>query len=145
MAEIRIIDSYDFPVKHVKGICSDDEIIMNMPSIKNKAEYNCVLAEELGHYHTTHGNILDQTKVVNIKKEIIARRWAYRDLVPLKVFIEAFERRRLEKYDMMEDLDVTEEFLEDCIDYYRQKYGAGINIENYSIMFEPYLQIIKWF
>lgn len=145
MAKVRIIKSYDFPVKSIKGICSDDEIIMNMPSIKNKAEYNCVLAEELGHYHTTYGNILDQSKTVNIKKEIVARRWAYRDLLPLEVFIDAFERRRFEKYDMVEDLDVTEEFLENCIDYYRKKYGVGTNFENYSIMFEPYLQIVKWF
>lgn len=145
MVEIRIIDSYDFPVKNVKGICSDDDIIMNMPSIKNKAEYNCVLAEELGHYHTTHGNILDQSKLVNIKKEIVARRWAYRDLLPLEVFIDAFEKRRLSKYELLEDLEVTEEFLEDSIGYYRQKYGAGINIRNYCIMFEPYLQIVKWF
>ena len=108
-------------------------------------EKNCTLAEELGHYHTTHGNILDQSKIINIKKESIARRWAYRKLLPLEVFIKSFENRRLNKFDMTEDYEVTEEFLEASIHYYRLKYGAGINIGNYSIMFEPYLQIVKWF
>lgn len=108
-------------------------------------EKNCTLAEELGHYHTTQGNILDQSKIINIKKELVARRWAYRKLLPLEVFIKSFENRRLNKFDMIEDYEVTEEFLEASIHYYRQKYGAGINIGNYSIMFEPYLQIVKWF
>jgi len=108
-------------------------------------EKNCTLAEELGHYHTTQGNILDQSKIINIKKEAIARRWAYRKLLPLDAFIVAFENRRLDKYEMIEDLQVTEEFLESSIKYYRQKYGSGINLGNYCIMFEPYLQIVKWF
>lgn len=108
-------------------------------------EKHCILAEEIGHHYTTHGNILDQTKIVNIKKELIARRWAYRKLIPLQVFIDAFEKRRLSKYELLEDLEVTEGFLEASLNYYKQKYGAGINIRNYSIVFEPYLQIIKWF
>lgn len=117
-------------------------------SIKNtliEAEKNCTLAEEIGHYFTTHGNILDQTKIINIKKEIQARRWAYRKLLPLSIFIDAYEKNRLNKYDMLEDNDITEEFLDNCIRYYKQKYGLGTNIGQYTILFEPNLQIIKWF
>lgn len=121
-----------------------DGVIGIKDSIRD-SEKNCTLAEELGHYYTTHGNILDQTKIVNIKKELIARRWAYRKLLPIQVFIDAYERNRLNKFDMIEDLDVTEDFLENCIKYYKLKYGIGTNIQNYTILFEPNLQIIKWF
>jgi len=133
-----------FERKQVNNGYYCDGVIAIKDSI-TEVEKNCTLAEELGHYFTTHGNILDQTMIINVKKEIIARRWAFRKLLPLEIFVEAFEKRRLNKYDMIEDLNVTEEFLESCINYYKQKYGAGTKINNYTIIFEPYLQIIKWF
>jgi hypothetical protein len=119
--------------------------VISVKSTLLEAEKNCTLAEEIGHYFTTHGNILDQTKIINIKKEIQARRWAYRKLLPVKIFIDAYERNRLNKYDMIEDHNVTEEFLDNCILYYKQKYGLATNIGRYTILFEPNLQIIKWF
>lgn len=144
MEEIKVIEAYDFPIKSIKGICADNRIILNMKAIKDSADYNCILAEEQGHYFTTHGDILDQTITVNIKKELVARRWAYRKLLPLDAFIKAFEERRLDKYELIEDLNVTEEFLEACIEYYKRRYGLGTNYKNYTLLFEPALQIIKW-
>lgn len=125
-----------------KGYYSDGVIAIK--ESLNESEKNCVLAEELGHFHTSHGDILDQSKIINIKKEAIARRWAYRKLLPLEVFIEAFEKRRLDRYEMVDDLQITEEFLDACIDYYRKKYGAAVSYGKYTIMFEPNLQMIKW-
>lgn len=119
--------------------------VISIKESLTESEKNCVLAEELGHFCTTHGDILDQSKTLNIKKEAIARRWAYRKLLPLEAFAEAFERRCLDKYEIIEYLKVTEEFLEASIDYYRKKYGAAMNYKKYTIMFEPNLQIVKWF
>lgn len=41
--------------------------------IETQAEKSCVLAEEIGHYHTSSGNILDQNKVESRKQEYRAR------------------------------------------------------------------------
>ncbi len=53
-------------------------IRQNIPTLKEKA---CILAEELGHYHTSVGNILDQTNFNNRKQERAGRLWAYDRLI----------------------------------------------------------------
>lgn len=125
-----------------KGYYCDGVISINRKL--DEQEKNCTLAEELGHHFTSYGDILDLENVTNIKQEDIAKRWAYKKLLPIKVFIQAFERRRLNKFDMIEDYNVTEEFLENCIDDFKRQYGAGTTYKNYTILFEPTLQIIKW-
>ena len=57
----------------------------------NTVDKTCTLAEELGHYYTTTGDILDQTNVANRKQEHRARMWAYEKLLPLQLFILAFK------------------------------------------------------
>ena len=44
----------------------------------------------------------------------------------------------------IEFLNVTEEFLIEALECYRQIYGDGVSFENYRIKFEPYLQINKY-
>ena len=39
--------------------------------IETQAEKSCVLAEEIGHYRTSSGNILDQNKVESRKQEYL--------------------------------------------------------------------------
>lgn len=46
-----------------------DNTITIKTNLKTDAEKKSVLAEELGHYYTSYGNILDQTKLENIKQE----------------------------------------------------------------------------
>ena len=106
-------------------------------------EKACILAEELGHYHTTVGNILDQTSVENIRQERRARIWAYEKQIPLQGLIKCFEERCRNKYEIASSLGVTEEFLKEAITYYRQKYGISTTCEDYVIFFEPALLIHK--
>ena len=42
-------------------------------NIETQAEKSCVLAEEIGHYRTSSGNILDQSKAESRKQEYRAR------------------------------------------------------------------------
>lgn len=106
-------------------------------------EKACILAEELGHYHTTIGNILDQTSVENIRQERRARIWAYEKQIPLQGLIKCFEERCRNKYEIASSLGVTEEFLIEALAYYRQKYGVSTTCEGYVIFFEPTLLIHK--
>lgn len=109
----------------------------------SNTEKACILAEELGHYHTTVGNILDQASVENVKQERRARIWAYEKQISLQGLVNCFEECCRNEYEMAECLGVTEEFLKEAIAYYRQKYGVCTQYHYYTIFFEPTLLIHK--
>jgi Domain of unknown function (DUF955). len=115
------------------------------PRIETSSEKACILAEELGHYHKTVGNILDTTKIENVKQEKIARNWGYEKLIGLRDIIKAFNIGTRTLYEMAEYLNVTETFLNETINHYREKYGLMFEIDDYLIYFEPRLIIIKKF
>lgn len=123
-------------LKSSDGRCKGNRIAINK-NLSTQTEKKCVLAEELGHYHTTYGDILDQTKIENIKQEIIARRWGYEKLVGIVDIINAHRNGIRNRYELAEFLDLTEEFLNDAIEYYKCKYGICYKIDTYLIYFEP--------
>ena len=109
--------------------------------IETQAEKSCVLAEEIGHYRTSSGNILDQSKVENRKQEYRARLYGYNLKIGLIGLIRAYEARCRNRYEIAEYLDVTEEYLEEAIDCYKTKYGLYASVDNYIIYFEPFAVI----
>ena len=109
----------------------------------NTTEKSCVLAEELGHYYTTVGDILDMNVPENRKQERQARLWGYNRIIGLFGLIRAYEHGCKDKYEIAEYLDVTEEYLEDCINCYQDKYGEYKTVDNYTIYFIPNLMIFK--
>lgn len=120
----------------LKGLYCDNCIAINK-DIPTNIEKTCVLAEELGHYHTTVGNILDQSEIHNRKQEVIARRWGYKRLVRIIELVNAYKSGVRNRYELAEYLNVTEEFLGECINYYKEKYGLCYEIDNYTIYFDP--------
>ena len=110
--------------------------------IETQAEKSCVLAEEIGHYRTSSGNILDQNKAESRKQEYRARLYGYNLKIGLAGLIRAYEAGCGNLYEMAEYLDATEEYLEEAIDCYKSKYGLCTSIDNYIIYFEP-LAVIK--
>ncbi|MHB8063373.1 MAG: ImmA/IrrE family metallo-endopeptidase [Ruminiclostridium sp.] len=141
------IKEFDFseidPEEDLSGLCIDDNIFIRK-NIPTTSEKTCILAEELGHYHTSCGNILDQTKVENTKQERQARNWAYGKLVPLDKLIEAYGSGVRNRHELALYLDIIEEFLEEAIKHYKEKYGLHYILDNYIIYFEP-LGIYKIF
>ncbi|MDR9794067.1 ImmA/IrrE family metallo-endopeptidase [Aeribacillus pallidus] len=136
-AEQHGIDTYEKPmISKIKGLYSDKVIWINK-HIPTQTEKACILAEELGHYHTSAGNILDQTKIENRKQEKRARTWAYERLVPLQKIVQAHKNGIRNRYELAEYLGVTEQFLDSAIKRYKEKYGLYFLIENYTICFEP--------
>ena len=109
----------------------------------NTTEKSCVLAEELGHYYTTVGDILDMNVPENRKQERQARLWGYNRVIGLFGLIRAYEHGCKDKYEIADYLDVTDEYLEECINCYRDKYGECKTIDNYTIYFIPNLMIFK--
>lgn len=125
-----------------KGLCKGNKIGINK-NISTTVEKTCILAEELGHYYTTAGNILDQTDTMNRKQEYRARLWAYNDRIGLHGLIAAYEHGCQNLAEAAEYLDVTEEFLLDALACYRNKYGICTSVREYTIYFEPVLAISK--
>lgn len=124
------------------GLISGKRIAIRK-DIGTKTEKSCVLAEEIGHYRTSTGDILDQSKAENRKQELRARMWAYNKLIGLKGIIRCYEHRCHSFSEMAEYLEVTEEFLSEALKYYRMKYGICVVYEKYVIYFEPTLSVMK--
>ena len=122
----------------IKGRCI--AIRQDIPTLAQKA---CVLAEEIGHYHTNTMDILDQGKVLNRKIERAGRLWAYDKLIGLSGIIKGYLARCRDRYELAEYLGVTEEFLQEALDCYREKYGEHTEVDGYTIMFEPSLAVIE--
>lgn len=131
----RPFKTYDGRIKNNKIYLRED-----MPDIQKK----CVLAEELGHYHTTTGDILDQQNITNIKQERKARLWAYDKLISLFGIVRAHNAGCQTSYEMAEYLGVTEEFLSEALAAYKSKYRTNaVKAGEYIIIFNPALTIMK--
>lgn len=131
-----------FRNKTIKGLYCDSAIGIS-ENIDTVEERTCVLAEELGHHHTTVGNILDMTDTSNRKQERQARLWGYNKLIGLAGIIKAFEAGCQDRFEVAEYLGVTDEYLCECLEAYRDKYGIGTTVDNYYIMFIPHLAVGK--
>lgn len=111
--------------------------------IDTSVEKACVLAEELGHHYTSVGCILDQTDLANRKQEQQARLWGYNKLIGLMGIVRAFNAGCQNQYEIADYLDVTEEYLQECINCYQSKYGICTTVDNYVIYFVPYLTVTE--
>lgn len=133
--------NYRFESNNIKGLYCDGVIAiredMTIP------EKTCALAEELGHHYTSVGNILDLTSAANRKQERQARLWAYNKQIGLIGLVRAFEHGCQNRFEIAEYLEVTEEFLEECIECYRNKYGICKQVDNYVVYFIPQLSVMK--
>lgn len=106
-------------------------------------EKACVLAEELGHHYTATRDIIDQSTVENRKQEMRGRLVAYNKMVGLRGLVEAYNHHCCNLEDTAEYLEVTPEFLQETIACYRSKYGICTTVDNYAVIFEPNLAILK--
>ena len=137
---IDVID-YTFHSNRIKGLYCDGTVAIRKDM--NTAQKTCALAEELGHHKTSVGNILDMTSAVNRKQERQARLHGYNRLIGLTGIINAFNAGCQNKYEIAEYLDITDEYLEECISCYRDKYGVYTTIDNYIIYFIPNLVVVE--
>jgi len=143
---IPVYDEAELP-EGCKGLYVETnaaEVILIDKHLPTTVEKTCILAEELGHYHTSSGNIVDQDKLTNRKQERTARGWAYRKLVPLQSIVDAHRAAIRNRHELADRLQVTEEFLGHALEWYRDKYGPYVNVGGHTICFEP-LGVLEMF
>lgn len=132
---------YDFQSPRIKGLYCDG--VISISSNLSTVEKADVLAEELGHYYTSCGNILDPNNVSCRKQEQKARLWAYDRRIGLSGIIRAHEHGCQSFHESAEYLGVTENFLADAIEKYRAKYGSWVRHNGYIISFINGIQVGK--
>lgn len=130
------------PLSESDGLIKGNRIAIRK-DIPTQAEKSCVLAEELGHYFTSAGNILDQTDTVNRRQEYRARLYGYNLKIGLTGIISAHTAGCRNLYEMADYLDVTEEDLKEALDCYQSKYGEYVKVDNYMIYFIPTLAVLE--
>lgn len=139
---ITVTEDFDFSKTRFKGLYCDGVIAINR-DIKTDTEKAGILAEELGHHHTTYGNILDLHNVSDIKQEGRARLWAYDKLIGLNGILRACKHGCSSLHEVADFLEVTEEFLSESLAAYRRRYGCYTKLDNYIIYFEPVLGVLE--
>ena len=130
------------PLRYNNGRIKGNRIAIRK-DIETTAEKACVLAEELGHYYTAVGDIIDQSSTGNRKQEMQGRILAYNKQVGLRGIIDAYLHNCQNLFETAEYLGVTEEFLNDSLTYYTNKYGVCTQVDNYVIFFQPNIGVME--
>ena len=97
-------------------------IALNVDKINNSIEEKEILAEELGHYYCNALYYLNSSKTQRDKCEYRAMKWAYNVLVPLHKLKEKIAQG-LNLYDLADYFNVDCKYMNDCINFYTEKYG----------------------
>lgn len=125
-----------------KGRCVGDKIAIDK-NIKTDAEKTCILMEEIAHYKTTVGDITDQTKISNRKQEKLARSIAIENLCSLEKIVKAIENGAIDRYEVSEFLNITNEFFTEAIEHHRHKHGIYCECNGIILYFEPNFGILR--
>lgn len=136
---IKVIEK-DLGIDKPFGRCIGNIIIIN--NRVSDCEKYCVLAEELGHFDLTVGDITNQNDFNNRKQELIARKWSYEKLISINDIINALLSGIDNINDLAENLNVTTEFLIQTINHYKRKYGVYYPGDTHVLVFEPLLHIM---
>lgn len=118
---------------HQKGMIHGSIVYLNPQ--QNYEELNSTVAEEIGHYLTGSGNIIEQDTPEKRKQEQKARDTGATILVTPGDILDCFESGCFSVWECAEHLDITEKTFKAAIKYYARKYD-GIKTENkYTILF----------
>ena len=127
IAENEKIDIFNYKWNNVKARIFEIEnsysIALDNSKIENSIEEKEILAEELGHYYCNALYYLDSDKILKDKCEYRALKWAYSVLVPLQKLKEKI-MQGFNLYDLADYFNVDCEYMNDCIDFYTEKYGT---------------------
>ncbi len=132
---LEVVD-YHFDSNRIHGLCCDHTIALSR-SLPNSTAKACVLEEEIAHYELTVGDIIFESIPANRKQEHRARMLAYYRRCNPNMIADALRAGHRSLTDIAEHIEVTEEFLVDAIEGYRQKHGLAVQVGEDLLMLEP--------
>lgn len=126
LAEDKGICISFFPLKESKGIyleCDGKEYIA-LDSSCSVADEKVVLAHELGHSMTGGGYDLSSCRLMRVRLEKMAEKWAIERLVPLCELKTAISQGDEAISTLAERFGVTEGFMQKVFEHYTRKQIA---------------------
>lgn len=127
IAENEKIDILNYNWTNNKARIFDIEnnyyIALNYNMIDNTIEEKEILAEELGHYYCNALYYINSDKATRDKCEYRALKWAYSVLIPLQSLKEKVAEG-LNVYELAEYFAVDYNYMNECINFYIEKYGV---------------------
>ena len=141
-AESSGLSVQEKPLQYNDGRIRGNRILIRS-TIETRCQKAAVLCEEIGHYETAVGNILDQIVASNRKQELRGRIWAYNRLIGLTGIIRAYKMGCRNRFEVAECLDVPEDTLQEALNYYNARYGVCTQVDNFVIYFEPALGVME--
>lgn len=127
--------------KKLAGIIKGNTV--HLDSRLTDKKLKCTMVEEAMHWKYTSGDITNQQQKDNVKQEKYARRRAHYYLIPIEMIKECYDLGLSNYFEVADYLDVTEEFLYEAINNYREKYGLMYNTGKYIINFGSTIEVFK--
>lgn len=118
-----------------KGLYISNFIYLNPR--QTKAEFTSTLAEEIGHYLTSVGDITRLDTNEKRKQEKKARDVGATILVTPSDIVDCFEEGYHTTQECASFLEVTEETFCDAVRYYARRYDGIKTEDNYVLLFNP--------
>lgn len=116
--DVEIIKTRTVESMSVMDNDGDCFVGINPLMIENTADETVKLAHELGHCITGSFYYENSTLDLRSKCERIAEAWSIKKLIPKDELIEAFKCGIIEKWDLAEYFNVTEDFIVKALVYY---------------------------
>lgn len=89
------------------------------------------VAEEIGHYETTVGDISGQDGLNERRQELQARRYGYMLLVDLDSLIACYKNEIKTPWELADFFECNVSYIWKAIDAYRLKYGESFDYKGY--------------
>lgn len=139
--ELTIHFDKDMPASNGGFIYNYDIFLNGNEDLKTKRLET--LAEEIGHYETTAGNITHQSNNVERHDEHTARVWGCTHLISLDELVYCYESGILTAPDIADYFEVSIGYLWEAIGCYREKRGEHFTYYDYHFDLSHGLNIFK--
>ncbi|WP_238858944.1 ImmA/IrrE family metallo-endopeptidase [Clostridium sp. YIM B02569] len=123
------------------GYCLNEVLFINK-NLCEKQKY-WILSEEIGHFKTTSGDILNLDSIINKKLENAARAESIERVCSLKQIVRAIKNGANDRYEVAEYLTLTDKFFDEAIEYHRRKHSMYKECENIILYFEPGFGVLR--
>lgn len=118
---------------HHKGMIYGSTVYLN--PFQDYEDLNSTIAEEIGHFLTSSGDIILQDSLEKRKQEQKARDYGATLLVTPRSIIECFESGCVSVWECAEYLSIPEKTFKTAIKFYARKYDGIKTEDKYIIIF----------
>lgn len=131
---------YDMPTG-LSGLINGHIVYINGRNPREKQTET--IAEEIGHAETSVGDITHYPDGDSATQELKARRWGMEYLVTLDDLIQLSEEPWCDWIDAAEKLDISVEYLQNCVANWRNRLGEHFTYHCYEFDLSHGIQVSR--